>query len=315
MSVNKKQISIGVFEKKYCGVCGIEYINQFYNAYESYIEYCEEFHSLIDILKESLDLKIDHNAGKTMEICFDCKDKVIKFYHFKRKVKEVQMQQQKMIIQHDKQKNSQKTNKVVHNIYKIIENYTEKCSVTAIRVDEESKKLIIHANEVNNVKEQPIIIKQEPESQIFDSTNEFEEEQFEGSIFSEDLSTIYNSETESVIMIKEEPLEVDEVQILPPLPTTSNFSSVPVARKKTSQPIIKEISSSNTNHLIPINQRNRRSEKPISAAAIKMRLYREKLKKPENREKYLQHQLKQKEWNRQYYQRKQMKDMDMDFMY
>lgn len=80
-----------------------------------------------------------------MEICLDCKDKVIKFYHFKRKVKEVQRRNIKL---HQQQvKHREKKSKIVHDILEIVENYTEKCSVSAIRIDEEHNKLIIEASQ------------------------------------------------------------------------------------------------------------------------------------------------------------------------
>jgi hypothetical protein len=76
----------------------------------------------------------------------DCKDKVVKFYHFKRKVKEAQKQS---INKSNKLKSppKEKKSKVVHNIVKIVEDYTAKCSITTVRIDESNKKLIIESQD------------------------------------------------------------------------------------------------------------------------------------------------------------------------
>lgn len=78
---------------------------------------------------------------KQLEICLDCKDKVIKFYHFKRKVHDVQ--KTKTFRPGRDKPRREKRSKVVHNIVQIVENYTEKCHVSSIKVDENSRKLII----------------------------------------------------------------------------------------------------------------------------------------------------------------------------
>jgi hypothetical protein len=81
-----------------------------------------------------------------MDICLDCKDKVVKFYHFKRKAKEVQ-KQKPAGSQNKAQKTKERASKIVHNILDIVQNYTERCSISRIKVDERSKKLIIESEE------------------------------------------------------------------------------------------------------------------------------------------------------------------------
>lgn len=110
-----------------------------------------------------------------MEICLDCKDKSLKFYHFKQKIKDVQGHITRSSSKKSKPQTTQKSSKVVHSIYRIIENYTEKCSISKIRVDEKGKKLIIESNEQQSEKRRyvqpedyeenaidPAVIKQEP---------------------------------------------------------------------------------------------------------------------------------------------------------
>lgn len=80
---------------------------------------------------------------KSLEICLDCKDKVIKFYHFKRKVHDVHKRQHNFRPGREKPRHKEKRSKVVHNIVQIVENYTDKCAVSSIKVDESSRKLII----------------------------------------------------------------------------------------------------------------------------------------------------------------------------
>ena len=68
---------------------------------------------------------------------------MIKFYHFKRKVKDVQNQNTRSSSSLESSKN--KPSRIVHNILNIVENYTEKCSISSIRIDESNKKLIIES--------------------------------------------------------------------------------------------------------------------------------------------------------------------------
>jgi hypothetical protein len=84
-----------------------------------------------------------------MEICFECKDKVIKFYHFKRKVHEARKLHKISKSNRKKSGKKEKRSKIVQNIYQIIENYTEKCEVkvSKIQIDEQGSKLIIESRE------------------------------------------------------------------------------------------------------------------------------------------------------------------------
>lgn len=43
----------------------------------------------------------------------------------------------------EKPRQKMKSSKVVHNIVQIVENYTEKCSVSSIRIDQSNRKLVI----------------------------------------------------------------------------------------------------------------------------------------------------------------------------
>lgn len=111
-----------------------------------------------------------------MEICLDCKDKVIKFYNFKRKVKEVQNTN----ISFSKQKTQQreKKTKIVQNIIEIVENYTEKFSISSIRVEETTNKLIIESRAPPEAMESPFkaqrfeapAVKAEPELNLMLTT-------------------------------------------------------------------------------------------------------------------------------------------------
>jgi hypothetical protein len=106
-----------------------------------------------------------------MEMCLDCKDRVVKIYHFRQKVSKVQKSQRKERVR-PKSKADENPSKVVQSIFNIIEKYMEKCSVTAIRVNESSNSLIIESisqsGESNNEKEEGehgnnvVIIKEEP---------------------------------------------------------------------------------------------------------------------------------------------------------
>lgn len=154
-----KQIKVSdTFEQSTCGVCGCCEINQYFTINDNFIEYSGVFLSLREVLKEALDLRVSFGCEKSLrsatkvlislqvdtkqlEICLDCKDKVIKFYHFKRKVHDVQ--KTKTFRPGRERPRREKRSKVVHNIVQIVENYTEKCNVSTIKVDENSRKLII----------------------------------------------------------------------------------------------------------------------------------------------------------------------------
>lgn len=83
-----------------------------------------------------------------MEICLDCKDKTLKFYHFKRKVKEGREYLHKSTNNNRKKpQDTQKYSKIVCNIYRIIENYTEQCAITKIQINTTDRALIIESSE------------------------------------------------------------------------------------------------------------------------------------------------------------------------
>lgn len=111
-----------------------------------------------------------------MEICLECKDKSLKFYHFKQKIKDAQAHIIKSTSKKSKPHTTQKSSKVVHSIYKIIENYTEKCSISKIRVDENSKKLIIESND------QP----QQPKKRKYVQQEDYEENEINSEIIKEE---------------------------------------------------------------------------------------------------------------------------------
>lgn len=78
----------------------------------------------------------------------DCKDKLVKFYHFKRRAKEIQKRKHQSCRPRAPKK--EKQSRVVHNIVDIVENYTEKCSISTVRIDENNKKLIIEPINLEN---------------------------------------------------------------------------------------------------------------------------------------------------------------------
>lgn len=85
---------------------------------------------------------MSQDNGNLMEICWDCKDKVLKFYIFKRRAKEVRLQ----VIPKPKRPSVQNIkSKMVHNIVNIVESYTQKCSISAITIKEDERKLVIES--------------------------------------------------------------------------------------------------------------------------------------------------------------------------
>lgn len=174
---------VDIFQESVCNVCGIKEINQHFNVNENYVGYCGVFIPLREIVSESLGLTLNYKDGRSMEICLDCKDKVVNFFQFKRKIKDAQKAGGNGKTLHARSKFSENTrNKIVKNICEIIENYTEKCSVTSIRVNEGKRRLIIEGNDdiesendeqdsenetemhrPRNIFEEPIFIKAEPE--------------------------------------------------------------------------------------------------------------------------------------------------------
>jgi hypothetical protein len=253
------------------------------------------FKVIIVILISQPRTQISEEDSKSTEICLECKDKVVKFYHFKRKTKEIQRQklQSNRLRTSKKKKNS----KVVQSIIDIVENYTEKYAISSVEVDEFGKKLTI----VPAVKDDSVVsvtnsssnfsfadalnvtVKQEPDSD------------FESSLL-QSTSDLFDFSGD--IVVKEEPTEQPAIYPLE-LPTSSNNFHVP-----------------STNYEQNSNTPRRRSRRAttsddknscsVSKAALKMRAYRERLKKPENFHRYLRHQQQQREWNKRHYEKKQI---------
>lgn len=163
-----------------------------------------------------------------MEMCQDCKDKLVKFYHFKRKAHEVQHQLKRSVKK--VLKNSQKNNE----------------HTTSYQEDQ--------SNEKNSFK-------------ILSAVSLINEE----------------------IAIKEEKEEAPNIVFTG---YSSDFSMPDT-----------EIPEKAQRKYNPWNRGN--GDKPLSKAALKMRIYRERLKLPENRHRFLKHQKQQREYNRRHYQRKQ----------
>lgn len=68
----------------------------------------------------------------------------MKFFHFKRKAKEIQKRNNSRSKDPQQDLNLSRST-VVHNIVKIVRNYSEKCAISKIRIDESSGKLIIES--------------------------------------------------------------------------------------------------------------------------------------------------------------------------
>ncbi|KAG5671349.1 hypothetical protein PVAND_001551 [Polypedilum vanderplanki] len=180
------------YKQGYCDICGIEEVNQFFNINHSYIGYLGIFLPLREILFISLGIKIDHSAGTTMEICLDCKDKVVKMYHFKKRIDEVQknLRSKRKTIQQETPKISEKHTKIVQSIYQIIENYTKKCKISAIRVNENGKRLII------------------------ESSSSFETKESVNKDFFEQSTSFNDALHETPMIIKPEPTDATDVLVL-----------------------------------------------------------------------------------------------------
>lgn len=234
----------------------------------------------------------------------DCKDKVIKFYHFKRKVREVQKQNFASSRQATQQK--ERKTKIVQKIVDIVENYTEKCSVSSIRIEEGSKKLIIESRD----SPQAVPNNRTPEKIVPTRRN----------IPSTSSSLLTPSSEMLHKVIKQEPCDPSEslwptfpaeVAVVPSL--DESLDEIVVKEEPKEQPVIFD------DIFAPLfqpslSQQRRFSRKSttddeasarVSKAAMKMRAYRARLRRPENRNRYLKHKEQQREWNRRHYLKKQ----------
>lgn len=211
----------------------------------------------------------------------DCKDNVVKFYNFKRKVQRIHVNNRKnergtkSIELKERGKNKQ--NKIVKNIYDIVQNFVEKCSVVTIKVSETNKQLTIESKE-EETKRNFVHIKEELELEKLESSN--------GSILKcNTLQTVTDViDLSEIISVKQEPEELPDI-------TFEDYTEYYPDQT------FETFSQKSSDWSDP--------ERPISKAALKMRKYREKLKLPENREKFLEHKERQKFWNRRHYLRKQ----------
>lgn len=230
-----------------------------------------------------------------MEICLDCKDKVVKFYHFKRRARDVQNQNPRKNCSTQKEAPSAKQSKVVHNIVKIVEEYSQSCSISSIRVVKHSKKLIIEsATEVKT---------DEAASQLSSPPS------FSAPSASCDVA------------IKEEPVdsfedELFRIETVDSSTEALDFSDIVVKEEPREQPIVynihQKISHPRKNSAESRHRYNHPTQLTddegtlVSKAALKMRAYRERLRKPENKIRYLLHLEHQREWNRKHYIKKQI---------
>lgn len=180
-----------------------------------------------------------------MEICQDCKDKLVKFYHFKQKaqsqLKNFQMPMTKVSVS-------------THSNHD--DTYQEDLSTCSTYESQLPKKEM--KNEFFKIQSavslnKAVVIKEEPE----------EPPEIVFADFSSDLSS----------------------QDYPPLASTQRAKRQGGGRRAA-------------------------GNKTLSKAAMKMRLYRERLKLPQNRDRFLQHQQLQREYNRRHYMRKQGVDME-----
>lgn len=186
------------------------------------------------------------------------------------------------------QKNKQ--SQIVQNILRIVESYTEKCSVSSIRFEESSKRLII----------EPLAGEQED------------------TCASSTVSQLplQNSATTA---IKQEPEEADDRSWGDETsPAVVDFSDIVVKEEPEYMPIIfsHDLNYSEPRSVNSADNPRRFNEQAVrfdngtainvSKAALKMRAYRERLRKPENKFRYLVHLKQQREWNRKHYIKKQI---------
>lgn len=184
-----------------------------------------------------------------MEICQDCKDKLVKFFHFKRTAHEVLSQfkffQPPTVKVTKKSKTAQSTHKAINNDYQ--EDLTTGSS--------------------------------------YDGDQDYKEPPREPFKIASAVSLAHSNNIE----IKEEHAESPDLVFAD---YSSDFSMpdyTPITSPQRKRPFTRRGDTS----------------KPLSKAAIKMRLYRERLKLPENRARLIIHQQQQREYNRRHYMRKQ----------
>ncbi|KAG5670654.1 hypothetical protein PVAND_000902 [Polypedilum vanderplanki] len=113
-------------------------------------------------------------------------------YHFKKRIDEVQknLRSKRKTIQQETPKISEKHTKIVQSIYQIIENYTTKCKISAIRVNENGKKLII------------------------ESSSSFETKESVNEDFFEQSTSFNDALHETPMIIKPEPTDATDVLVL-----------------------------------------------------------------------------------------------------
>lgn len=228
-----------------------------------------------------------------MDMCLDCQEKVISFYHFKRKINEAHKQSVNQIgRQNVKQQNKQ--SKAIQNIVKIVENYAEKCSISSIRVDESHQKLVIETSAAGELITGSACMPTVPQSSWSsqDTSSHFIKQEPEEEI----PERLFEATDEDLVVsdvIKEEPEEQQTIFIY----DLSSF----------------EPYTSRAQNTTPGYQRTRRNQQrqtegtdEVSKGALRMRAYRERLKKPENKFRYLIHLEQQRQWNRKHYIKKQI---------
>lgn len=227
--------------------------------------------------------------SEQQEICIDCQDKVFKFYRFKHKVKAFQTQNIKSNCTNKATiKRPRFKSRIIHRISDIIENYTKSCSIASIRIEKDNRRLVIEADHEDS--DDDVIVKQEPFEDLAEKYWEnttADVSEFLGISITEEASDVSISSNQEVlgnIDVKEEPSDL---------------------------PVIVSCSTLEVPDVTSRRGRRRNGQfgdegKNVSQAALKMRAYRQRLKTPGNELRMLRMMQKQREWNRNYYIRKQM---------
>lgn len=192
-----------VFRAGLCSLCGSTEDNRYYKIRDSFLRFNESYLALQGITIELLEL-----LGTTIledrdaDMCADCKDKVVSFFHFKQKVKNYQQLREIRKCRQKEETTKKALTSVVQHTLDVVNDYITACSVTSITIDSTRKRLIVESGHARKTQPQFKIsaVQTVPKVEPTSSSSSYDDE-------SEDLV---------LCMVKEEPRSSDDEDLAGP---------------------------------------------------------------------------------------------------
>ncbi|CAO1421711.1 unnamed protein product [Diamesa tonsa] len=85
-----KQDVTSSFQNNVCRTCAFTGEGKYYNFNDNFIHFQKVYIPFLEVIRVVLDIDIDKNDGNSIEICESCKNKLIDFYHYRKRCQLIQ---------------------------------------------------------------------------------------------------------------------------------------------------------------------------------------------------------------------------------